>query len=138
MDVVLRRLGIDIDTAEAIIDKLGGEGCLEDDEVEGQWKVLKEVLESTTIPKFIGRKKGKKGNMGEGVVIKGDGQEGGVCGSGDKKVGNVDTEIKAAKCSVVADAYKVRETGEKRQLIELEERASKRKKVSEVKGKLQI
>ena len=138
VDVVLRRLGIDNDTAGAIIDKLGGEGCLEDDEVEGQWKVLKEVLESTAIPKFIGRKKGKKSNKGEGVVIKGDSQEGGVCGSGDRKVGNKDKEIKVAKCSVVADAYKVRETGEKRRLIELEERASKRKKVSEVKGKLQI
>merc|ERR1712179_653494 len=142
VDIVVRRLGIDIITAEAIVDKLGGEGCLEDHEVEGQWMVLREVLEKKTIPKFIGRK-GKKSNVGEGVVKQGGSQDRGLCGiAGDMKDRNSDIKNKGAKCSVVPDVHQVSKSGEKRWLIELEkeeERIVKRKKkVSEVKGNLQI
>ena len=143
VDVVAGRLGFGGPTSEAIFDKLGGEGCLEDHEVEGQWRVLKKVLESKTIPKFIGRK-GKKSNVGEGVV-KGGSQDGGLYGNAsDTKDRNLNTKKKGAKCSVVADVHQLSECGEKRRLIELEkgegeERISKRKKeVSEVKGDLQI
>ena len=109
MDIVVSRLGIDFNTAEAMVNKLGGEGCLEDDEVDGQWKVVKKVVESSAIPKFIGRRKGKKSGgkrsvpcapgasltpvihsgskgrwalgmqRGEDVKIKEDGQDDGVC-----------------------------------------------------------
>merc|ERR1719466_369385 len=79
VDLVAKRLGIDTTSAKAIIVKLGGEGCLEDHEVEGQYKVLKEVLKKKTIPKFIGRK-GKESNVVEGLVNKGGSQDGGMCG----------------------------------------------------------
>ena len=107
VDIVMRALGIDINTAEAIVDKLGGEGCLEDDEVEGQWKVIKKVVESSTIPKFIGRKKGRKScgrrgapgasPRGEAVKNKEDGEDDGACGSGVRKEGSMDNDTKGAK-----------------------------------------
>ena len=59
MELVTERLGVDNSTAEAVVNKLGMDGCLEDDEVEGQWKILSQVVESKIIPKYIG-KKGKQ------------------------------------------------------------------------------
>ena len=70
-----------------------------------------------------------------------DGQDDGACGSGDRKEGSVDNNTQGAKCSVIADAYNARESGEKRRLLGLKEgegKVLKKKKVSEVKGKLQI
>ena len=40
MELVTERLGVDNNTAEAVINKLGMEGCLQDVEVEGQWRIL--------------------------------------------------------------------------------------------------
>ena len=57
----MEMLGITYDMAEAVIKKVGDLGCLEDDEVEGQWKVVKYVLEGKVVPKFMGR----KGKMGK-------------------------------------------------------------------------
>merc|ERR1712142_975327 len=59
VEIVTEMLGITYDMAEAVIKKVGDLGCLEDDEVEGQWKVVKNVLEGKVVPKFMGRK-GKK------------------------------------------------------------------------------
>ena len=40
MELVTERLGVANNTAEAVINKLGMEGCLQDVEVEGQWRIL--------------------------------------------------------------------------------------------------
>ena len=83
VESVMEMLGIPLDTAEALIEKVGREGCLGDDDIEGQWKVVHDVLKIKVVPKFIGRK-GKKCNVGGGAATKSGSQKDGVCGGGDK------------------------------------------------------
>ena len=142
VESVMEMLGIPLDTAEALIEKVGREGCLGDDDIEGQWKVVHDVLKIKVVPKFIGRK-GKKCNVGGGAATKSVSQKDGVCGSGDKRVENVNTEMnKRKKSSVVVDAFQMCPSGEKRRLVQEEDVGSqktcKKKKVSQVKGNLQI
>ena len=61
MELVMERLGVDNNTAEAVINKLGMEGCLEDDEVEGQWRILSQEVVTNILPKYIGKKGNKTG-----------------------------------------------------------------------------
>ena len=142
VESVMEMLGIPLDTAEALIEKVGREGCLGDDDIEGQWKVVHDVLKIKVVPKFIGRK-GKKCNVGGGAATKSGSQKDGVCGGGDKRVENVNTEMnKRKKSSVVVDAFQMCPSGEKRRLVQEEDVGSqktcKKKKVSQVKGNLQI
>ena len=58
-ELVVDRLGVELDTAVAIIQKLVGEGCLVEDEEEAELKVQQEFLVSSVLPKYLGRKVGK-------------------------------------------------------------------------------
>ena len=130
------------------LSKVGELGCLEDDEVDGQWKVIKEALETSVIPKFIGKKWKKRGSNGGGAGNSQAKEMPMTCeiqksesGANTEKSGDVGKD-KGAKCSVVADTFQVQECGEKRRLIENQEvelkRYKKKKKVSETQGNLQI
>ena len=132
LELVAERLGVDESTAEAVVNKVGKEGCLEDDQVEGQWRVLSQVVVSNMLPKYIGRKKKSKA----GCNVEGSqGEVNSVCAgdNADKKErGSQDV----AKCSAVAGSAQVPKYEAKR--IGTRRRNSKRRKVSEVKGDLQI
>ena len=117
------------------------EGCLEDDEVEGQWRILSQEVVTNILPKYIGRKGTKtgKGHKTEDASASQEGTTSGAAGDiVDKKV---DINKKVAKCSMVAGSAQVPKYEAKRILVEGEgakRRNSKRRKVSEVKGNLQI
>ena len=140
LELVAERLGVDESTAEAVVNKVGKEGCLEDDQVEGQWRVLSQVVVSNMLPKYIGRKKKSKA----GCNVEGSqGEVNSVC-AGDN-ADNADKKERGsqyvAKCSAVAGSAQVPKYEAKR--IHMDEegtrrRNSKRRKVSEVKGDLQI
>lgn len=138
VEIVTEMLGITYDMAEAVIKKVGDLGCLEDDEVEGQWKVVKNVLEGKVVPKFMGRKgkKGKNKAVDKSPLVDQSN------GDGDKegKMNNDKGEV--IHCSVAVDAHQVSERVDKRSLAQgkTDDGASnsKKKKVSEVKKNLHI
>jgi len=144
VEVVMEKLGIAWSAAEALVCKVGELGCLEDDEVDGQWKVIKEALETTVIPKFIGKRWKKRGSNGGGAGNSQARELPMTCFNQEKEKSEsgANTENSGAKCSVVADTFQVQECGEKRRLNENQEvevkRSKKKKKVSGTKGNLQI
>merc|ERR1719233_241495 len=139
VESVMEMLGIPWDTAEALIGKVGGKGCLkDDDDIEGQWKIVHEVLESEIVPKFIG-KKGRQFNVSGGNASKSVSQKDELSGGGDKRMVNVNTEVeKRKKSSVVMDAFQMCQSGEKRRLLQEEDldgqKMCKKKKVSQEKA----
>ena len=141
MELVTERLGVDDNTAEAVINKLGMEGCLQDDEVEGQWRILSQEVVTNILPKYIG-KKGKKTGKGHKTEDAIPSQEGTTSGAaGDIVDKKIESNGKMSKCSKVAGSAKVPKYVAKRILVEGEgakRRNSKRRKVSEVNGNLQI
>jgi len=132
VDKVVESLNVNINTAEAIIKKLGDIGCLEDDELEGQWIVLKGVLEEKVIPKFLGRK-GKKRNQATT-----DSQENAM----PRSAGDGKNQVLDKMCSEGTDSHQgpkpMENRGEAKVESVIERRHSKRRKVSEVTGGLQI
>jgi len=138
VEIVMEMLGITYDMAEAVIKKVGDLGCLEDDEVEGQWKVVKYVLEGKVVPKFMGRK-GKKGKNKAADKSPLVDKSNGDC---DKEGNMSNGKGELIHCSVAVDAHQVSERGDKRSppqgKTDDDASNSKKKKVSEVKKNLHI
>eukprot|EP00092_Neocalanus_flemingeri_P039036 GFUD01042495.1.p1 GENE.GFUD01042495.1~~GFUD01042495.1.p1 ORF type:complete len:544 (+),score=171.29 GFUD01042495.1:115-1632(+) len=153
---VTERLGVELDTAGAVLQKLTEEGCLV---VEGEdWVVQREPLLSTFLPKYLGikKKQGASGATKEERVIEIQMNAGGEATANDLPVvivgdGAGDTAAEdgqqvsvEVKSSVVAQPYQDARNEGKRSLVTDREvkggnvRVSKRKKVSAVKGSLNI
>ena len=135
-ELMVEKLGVEHGTAVAVLKKLVEDRCLVEDEEEGQLKVLKEILVGSVLPKYLGRKGGKTSKQPRAVV-----EDGGLAAGGDQD--EKKSEEKDVKCSVVAGTHQVARYQFKRSLIKesregTSKRLSKRKKVSEVKGNLQI
>eukprot|EP00092_Neocalanus_flemingeri_P039037 GFUD01042496.1.p1 GENE.GFUD01042496.1~~GFUD01042496.1.p1 ORF type:complete len:572 (-),score=175.95 GFUD01042496.1:146-1861(-) len=153
---VTERLGVELDTASAVLQKLTEEGCLV---VEGEdWVVQRESLLSTLLPKYLGikKKQGTSSATKEERVIEIQINAGGKATANDLPVvivgdGAGDTAVEdgqqvsvEVKSSVVAQPYQIARNEGKRSLVtdrdvkEGNVRVSKRKKVSAVKGSLNI
>jgi len=140
-ELMVEKLGVEHGTAVAVLQKLVEDRCLVEDEGEGQLKVQEEILVGSVLPKYLGRKgvktskQPKKMELDEGL---------GAGGDKDKKKPVAESVEKDVKCSVVAGTHQVPRFQFKRSLVKEGEedrtstRLSKRKKVSEVKGNLQI
>eukprot|EP00092_Neocalanus_flemingeri_P005749 GFUD01006189.1.p1 GENE.GFUD01006189.1~~GFUD01006189.1.p1 ORF type:complete len:573 (+),score=183.31 GFUD01006189.1:62-1780(+) len=155
---VTDRLGVELDTAGAVLQKLTEEGCLV---VEGEaWVVQRDLLLSTFLPKYLGIKKKQGANGARERVIETSGAKiqlnaGGEAsandlpvviageGAGDTAAGDGQVFVEV-KSSVVAQPYQDARNEGKRSLVTDREvkgdnmRVSKRKKVSAVKGSLNI
>eukprot|EP00092_Neocalanus_flemingeri_P107938 GFUD01138562.1.p1 GENE.GFUD01138562.1~~GFUD01138562.1.p1 ORF type:complete len:570 (-),score=175.41 GFUD01138562.1:146-1855(-) len=153
---VTERLGVELDTAGAVLQKLTEEGCLV---VEGEdWVVQRDLLLSTFLPKYLGikKKQGTSSATKEERVIEIQMNAGGEATANDLSVvivgdGAGDTAAEdgqqvsvEVKSSVVAQPYQIARNEGKRSLVtdrdvkEGNVRVSKRKKVSAVKGSLNI
>eukprot|EP00092_Neocalanus_flemingeri_P091949 GFUD01116663.1.p1 GENE.GFUD01116663.1~~GFUD01116663.1.p1 ORF type:complete len:172 (+),score=61.34 GFUD01116663.1:1-516(+) len=156
---VTERLGVELDTASAVLQKLTEEGCLV---VEGEdWVVQRESLLSIILPKYMGIKKmqGARAVTKEEKVIEssakiqmnagGEASANGFSdvfvgdGAGDTTAGDGQGSVEV-KSSVVAQPYQDARNEGKRSLVTDREvrggnvRGSKRKKVSAVKESLNI
>ena len=67
--------------------------------MDGQWKVVRKVLASTVIPRFIGRRWKKRGLNGWGADNCQEKEIGNVSGANMEKSGEVGKE-RGVKCSV--------------------------------------
>ena len=57
LQLVMERLGVVEDTAEAVLQKLAGEECLVQE--GGEWVVQREMFFSTVLPRYLGRQRAK-------------------------------------------------------------------------------
>merc|ERR1712096_98641 len=102
LQLVMSKLGVEQDTANALLHKLSGEGWLAEE--GGQWVVQRVKFETVLLPKYLGRIRPSlattNGDRGEGAKFEKD----------------VTSEVlvKETRCSTVTKPYQVVVTGAKR------------------------
>ena len=150
LEVVMSRLGVEQDTADAVFQKLAEEGCLVKEGEE--WVVQMEKLVETVLPRYMGKAVVRKQGIGASKTGEVEKVNNPAVGE-EMEAYNYASEIGGAgdvivseemKCSTVAKPNKVKREQEKRELVPLkggeegDSRRSKRRKVSAVKENLSI